>query len=273
MYVHVSAASWASYAGGTGTNGGTRYIAPGQGFFVRASAAGMLQMNDAVRVHHATTFYKNADEKINHLVRLELSGNNYKDEAVVRFLPNATAAFDREFDADKLFGDVAEAAQIYTLANTPLSINTLPDTDVIKIGIHTGTSGHYSIAATEINDFDEVYLEDSFTGIFTNLSKSVYSFNINSGEDDHRFALHFSPLSVNETNIPIAGIYSNEKTLFIDLIGNIQADAYIYDISGKLITTIPSAHGSNQITFSVSGDYIIKLISEKSMLVKKVWIN
>jgi len=272
IYVHVNESTWASFVGGTGVNGGSRYIAPGQGFFVRATAEGMLGATDAVRVHHATSFFKNTAETVDNLIRLELSGNNYKDEAVVRFSPYATAEFDGNYDADKLFGMVAEAAQLYTLGNTPLAINTLPETNIIRVGIHTGVSGIYTIAATEINDIAKVSLEDTQTGIFTDLQKGAYSFSAVAGEDEQRFVLHFDPLSVNETYNSFANIYSSEKTVFIDLNSDLKADIFIYNMSGQLIATVPSAKGSNRINLLSSGNYIIKLITDKSIMVKKIWI-
>jgi len=273
IYMHVNASTWASYVGGAGINGGTQYIAPGQGFFVRASAAGMLGMTDAVRVHHTTDFFKNSAEKVNNLVRLEVSGNNYRDETIVRILPETTAEFDENYDADKLFGDVAEAAQIFSYGSSPLAINTLPEATSVQIGIHAGVSGNYTIAATEINDISEIFLEDTQTGIYTDLWKSSYSFNLTAGVDEQRFILHFGTLSVHEQDNSFANIYSFEKAVIIELNPGTKADVYIYNISGQLVTSVLAAQGSNHITFSNSGNYIIKLVADKSMMVRKVWIK
>jgi hypothetical protein len=273
LYMHVNASSWASYVGGTGTNGGTQYIAPGQGFFVRASGAGLLAMNDAVRVHHTTTFLKNSAEIVNNLVRIEVSGNNYRDEAVVRILSDATAEFDSEYDADKLFGDVSDAAQIYTLGSMPLSVNTIPEKNDVHVGVKCGISGNYTIAATEINDIDNVSLEDSKTGIFTDLTKYTYSFVSDSGDYKQRFILHFNTLSVDEKDYSFAGIYSYNNSVIIELNGNTHADVNIYNISGQLISSLHSAQGLQKIDLANTGNYIVKLISDKSIMVKKVWIK
>ena len=279
IYCHITGAAgaenygWATYVAGVGTNGGTRYIAPCQGFFVSASAAGILAMTDAVRVHNATAFFKNGAEVIPDLVRLEVSGNNYKDEAVVRFLPEATTGFDGDFDAHKLYGDLAEAAQIYSMGSTALAVNSLPGINTVPVGVRIGTSGVYTIAATEVNDLSSVFLEDIKSDVITDLMKNSYTFNFTSGENELRFLLHFGALSVNETEMPVAGIYSFGKTVFIDLIANEQGDVYIFNLSGQLVAKATSVRGAIRININNKGNYIVKVITNKATVIRKVYIQ
>jgi len=273
IYLHVNNAAWATWNGAIGTNGGSRYIASGQGFFVEATAAGTLGMNNSVKVHNAATFFKNSQEAVHNLIRLEVSGNGYADEAVVWFEPEATAGFDGEYDAHKLYGDVAEAAQIYSLGVVPLAINVLPETRAVPVGIHAGTSGIYTIAATEINDFTEVSLEDTKTAIFTNMLNDSYSFNFATGENELRFILHFGPLAVKEKENPVTNIYSYQQTVYIDMKEQAGGEVFIYSLSGQLIATATVTRGINRIGLVTSGVYIVKLLTDKTMVVKKVWIE
>ena len=273
IYIHIDADKFATYVGGVATNGGTQYIAPGQGFFVRSSSAGSLSMTNAVRVHYETPLFKNTGEVVPNLVRLEVSGNNYKDETVVRFLPLATAEFDGSYDAYKLYGDVAEAAQIYSFGSTELAINSLPETDIVPVGVKAGVSGTYIIAATEINNLQYVTLEDTKTGIFTELAKSAYSFFFNPGEDELRFKLHFSALGITDNQSEAANIYSYQKTVFVNLKDQVKGDIYIYNISGQLVASVISASGMNRIYLANTGNYIVKVVSEKIALVKKAFIE
>ena len=276
-YMHVTSASWASFVGGSSVNGGSRYIAPCQGFFVHVSDAagtypqyGTLKMTNAVRVHNTATFFKDVQTN---LIRLEVSGNGYKDEALVRFLADATPAFDGEYDAHKLFGDVAEAAQLYSLGSTPLAINSLPETNTVPVGLHAGASGVYTIAAIEINDLQYVALEDTKTCVFTELAKSAYSFNFEAGENEQRFILHFSALGIDENKITDANIYSYQKTVFVDLKNQVKGDIYVYNISGQLVASIPSAMGMNRINLVNTGNYIVKVITDKKTMVEKVFVR
>jgi hypothetical protein len=272
--MHVNNATWAQYSlGSGGTNGGSQYIAPGQGFFVQASAAGTLAVTDAAKLHSATAFFKNSAEVVNNLVRLQVSGNGYTDEALLHFMPEATAEFDGQYDAAKLYGDVAEAAQIYTLGSTPMAINVLPEASTVALGVKAGASGIYTIAATEINDLAIVTLEDTKTAVFADLKSGSYSFNFVAGENENRFVLHFGTLSVGETEIASANIYSFGKTVHVNMNAGVMGDIYIYNISGQLVASKASAQGTTQIGVPVTGNYIVKVISRNNTVVRKVSVQ
>ena len=281
-YCHITGASgassdsWATFVAGTpgvGVNGGTRYIAPGQGFFVQATAAGTLAMTDAVRVHNTGTFFKNSEEVVPNLVRLEVSGNSYKDEAVVRFMPEATAEFDGQYDAHKFYGDAAEAAQIYTTGSIPLSINSLPETSMVPVGVKAGVNGTYTIAATEINNLQFATLEDTRTGIFTDLSQKSYAFSFTAGEDEMRFRLHFSALGIPDEKPSEIIVYSQAKKVFVKQGENRQGDIFIYNLSGQKIRSKLSASGLNEFGLQSTGIYIVKVISKDVTCIKKVYVE
>ena len=272
-YRHVNASNWASYASGIQTNTATKYIAPGQGFFVTANAGGTINFSNTMRVHDAATFYKSSDEAVPNLIRLEVSGNGYKDEAVVRFLPEATAEFDGDYDAHKLYGDVAEAAQIYSTGSTPLAINSLSETDMVPVGVKAGVSGTFTITATEINNLQYASLEDTKTGIFTELANKAYTFNIDKGENELRFKLHFSMLGVSDNKNVAANIYSYQKTAYINLNSQLKGDIYIYNTAGQLVASEKSASRLTGIGLNATGLYIVKVVTGKATLTQKLIIR
>ena len=275
-YRHVSnnvTTGWATFNGTTGTNGGTRYIAPCQGFFVQASANGTLGMSNAVRTHQTAPFYKSSEDIVPNLIRLEISGNGFKDDAVVYFTPTATTEFDGQSDAHKLFGDVAEAPQIYSFGPTPLAINTLRELTIVPVGIHAGTNGTFTIAATEINDLNYVTLEDTKTGIFTELANKSYTFDFIAGENEQRFKLHFSSVGIDEKETTTANIYSYQQTVYVNLADNTQGDIYIYNLAGQLVTAKESASGNVRIGLNSIGVYMVKVVTQKETLTQKVVIR
>ncbi|MEI6749997.1 MAG: T9SS type A sorting domain-containing protein [Bacteroidota bacterium] len=272
-YFHVDKDNWAAYNGGVGTLTASQYIAPGQGFFVQVtdgSAAGSLNMDNTVKVHATAPFYKSS---VNNLLRLQVSGNDNIDETVIRFLPDATTAYDGNYDAYKLFGDDANAVQIYSVSGDELAINALPETTNVQVGMRAGTSGIYTIAATEIKDFSEVALEDTKTGVFTDLLNNSYSFSFVPGENEQRFILHFGPLSVNETESPVAGIYSNQGIVYVELKDNAKSSIYIYTITGQLVAKASANQGINKINLANTGNYIVKVVTDKNSMVKKVFVQ
>ena len=268
-----NAGLWASYISGVGVNGGSQYIPPCQGFFVQVAdgfSSGTLSMDNDVRVHKNAPFFKSS---INNLVRLQVSGNGYTDETVVRFLPDATSEFDAAFDAIKFFGDVVEAAQLYSPGSMPLSINTLPETDVVPAGLRANKEGVYTIAATEVNDLPSISLEDTKTGIFTDLLKGSYSFNFMPQENEQRFVLHFNLPFTNQLENPVAIVYSNHKTIYVNLNDTLQGTVFIYSITGQLVAAAQLNPGSNKIDLVNSGNFIVKVITAKSTLVRKLLIQ
>ena len=274
VYIYTGGANWSSYVHQAGTNNGSRYIAPMQGFFVKASGVGSLVMTNAVRVHNSVPYYyKNSDAVVPNLVRLEVSGNGYKDEAVVRFSNEATAEFDGDWDALKRFGDLPAAAQLYTVGSIPLSINSLPEAPMVPVGLQVGANGSYTIAATEINDLHGVTLEDTETGILTDLSSGSYTFDAVAGTSEQRFKLIFSMLSVPVSQKVEATIYSYQQTVHINLKDQAKGDIYIYNIAGQLVSTKLAAQGTNEIKLPNAGNYIVKVISKNSTVVRKVFIQ
>jgi len=281
VYIHKNATTWASYVGGAQSNGGSRYIASGQGFIVigvDGNSPATINMSDMVRVNQNTTFFKDA---LDHLIRLEVTGgNNYVDETVIRFVPEATKGFDTDWDAFKILGDVAEAPQIYSLipdqgiTTNELSINTLPDTQDVPIGITIGASGNYTIRASEMNGLNGVRLEDKTTGVFTDLQSTSYTFSFSSGQVDTRFILHFSPLGDSGPKAEFANIYSVEKTVYVNMSANERGNIYIYNMTGQLIASSVVQPDLNRVNLSVStGTYIVKVITNNHSIVKKVFLN
>lgn len=268
--------AWAIYNNGVGVpySNSTKYVAPGQGFFVNVkddgSTTGSLGMNNDVRVHNPSTFFKNA---VTNMVRLQVSGNGYTDEAVVRFLPEATAGFDGDYDAYKLFGDLAESAQLYLLGSSELAINALPETKTVPVGMRVGVGGVYTIAATEVNGIPAIFLEDTKTGLITDLLKDSCSFSFSPGEKEQRFVLHFAPAPDVDWDNSVADIYSYSHVIHVNFQDKIKGRILIYNITGKLVATIPSAQGSNKIRLVHSGNYFVKVISENASLVKMVFVQ
>jgi len=265
---------WATYVDGVGTNGGSRYISVGQGFFVNATnvGSGNLASTNSVRVHDAATFFKNA--KAQNLVRVEVSGNGYTDEAVVRFLPQATTDFDGHYDAMKLFDFNESSTQVYTIGNMPLTINSLnPATTNVELGIRASAEGKYSLKVTEVNNIDYITLHDTKTGIYTNLKANPYTYHFEPGENETRFELLFKPVSQIDTANTVAGIYSYDKTIGVAIKEMEIGDIFVYNVAGQLVSSRYKVSGTTELGIAVAGIYMVKVITDKDSVFKKVWIK
>ncbi|MFZ4550145.1 MAG: T9SS type A sorting domain-containing protein, partial [Bacteroidales bacterium] len=273
IYVAKSG-GWATYVDGVGTNGGSRYISVGQGFFVSAInlGAGSLAMTNNVRVHNSATFFKNA--KSQNLVRVEVSGNGYTDETVVRFVPGATVGFDGHYDAMKMFNFNENSTQIYTNSNMPLTINSLnTETNKVDLGVRGRVAGKYSLKVTELNNIDFVTLHDKKTGFYSNLKAKPYTYYFEPGENEIRFELLFKPISETETENPVASIYSYGKTIGVAIKDLEVGDIYIYNVAGQLVASEYKVSGTTEFSITVAGIYLVKVMADKDLVFKKVWVK
>jgi hypothetical protein len=172
--------------------GATPYIPPMQGFWVRvddAHSTGQLVFTNAMRFHKDANALKapavkNTENKV---LRLQVTGGNLTDEAVVYFNSNATNTFDM-YDSQKMLnGSNSSIHDIYTSAGTEkLVINGLKeiayDTEIpLHIQVNASNATAFTLKANEISNFDAgtpVYIKNNTTGMQQLISDgSVYDFS------------------------------------------------------------------------------------------------
>ncbi|MCD4791530.1 MAG: T9SS type A sorting domain-containing protein, partial [Bacteroidales bacterium] len=134
-------------------------------------------------------------------------------------------------------------------------------------------SGEYTISATEINDISSVWLEDTFTGVFTNLTIDSYSFTYTVDDNEARFIVHFTPLTVDENAEDIFNIYSYGNEVYVSVPENTKGNIVIYNIIGQEVINAPINNVLNKITLEKSAYYLVKVLSDESMVTRKVFIK
>ncbi len=196
--------NWATYNGGVGTNGGSRYIAPCHGFFVQANAhpATLIMTND-VRVHNKAAYFKNELSDYLRLRVVAINGYNDgpSDELVIRIHPDATEGFDGKFDAHKLFAPNQEIPQVYCSGHD-LAINALPEIMPVMINFRPNQTGGYKIQIDDCDGFANVYLTDNFTGAQCDLIPGPYFFDADISDPEDRFILEFKAAGIIYPNGP-----------------------------------------------------------------------
>ncbi len=270
--------NWGIYTTGSGSSGSnnqSNFIAPGQGFFVFVNdgapgTTGTLQMDNTVRAHSNSAFLK--DSYSNYL-KLVATGNDKEDYTVIHFMEEATPQFDGQYDAYKFFAYDESYPQLYSITDKNLAINALPETELIQLGFLAGIDGEYEIQSVEINDISEVSLEDTFTGIFTDLTSDSYSFNYTTGDDPNRFILHLTALSVEDNIANNTHIYSYVKDVYVTLPQNSKGTIQVYDMMGREIAQESISGSTNVISIEKSGHYVVKVLSDEGIATKKVFIK
>ena len=272
-----------------------------QGYFVKVkedpanpdnNQTGLLVTPEAARTTATHAFYKANRLKSKtetDVIRLTVEGNGHTDETAIRFLPQATSAFDDNYDAFKLFPDPYYGVpQIYSVldSNIIASINTLPqisDNLVIPLGFRAEVAGVYTITSNDINfsDYTEAWFEDLQENKIYDLQNLDYTFYSEEGQFENRFRIIFSleNTSIDEQNVgdvnilvypnPTDGVFTvaspNETIVNIEII----------DATGKTVKTQPvngDSYRFNLYGYS-AGVYSVKVKTETGVKLKKVIIQ
>ncbi|MEQ9413164.1 MAG: hypothetical protein RIF39_05005, partial [Cyclobacteriaceae bacterium] len=191
---------FATYIGGVGANGGTRYIATGQAFWVRTSGAPTLQATESVKsAGTQTEFFKKG--AIEDILRVKLKQGSASDEIVIRFHDDASDSFDALFDAVKFDNPTINISSLLQ-DETRIAINTLGTLSCstnVKLDLYSIDPGFYELDFSEFESFSEsikINLIDNYSGTTSDIkTNTVYPFEVtaNAGSSgSNRFSVSFS---------------------------------------------------------------------------------
>lgn len=203
---------FATYISGASVNGGSRYIPTGQAFFVK-SDGGTIDFRATESVKAAgtqTTFFR--QETVNDFLRMTLSGNGVRDEAVIRFQKEASDVYDSKQDARKLRNgsDTSPIVSLSSISSDGVllainSANSLGCTNLvpfkkIALMIDGVRAGSHQLSFSQLDSFTEdimIVLHDQFKkdSVVVNQSNFAYDFDVTSdaksfGRD--RFSISFT---------------------------------------------------------------------------------
>lgn len=209
---------YACFVDGVSINGGTQYIAPGQGFWVKSFAPNTtLKVTDEATTFNNVSIFKT--QSLERVLKVQVTNNSdqdLNDETAIRFVDGATTTQDHELDGEKFWTLVPNEPSIYTLDEETrrYGINALPlsATDIsIPLGIGFEKAGDYTITFEESAAFPEntcIVLEDKLLGTMTPVSEetqlSISEATTQYYED--RWVLHFSlPPNASSTDLSCPG--------------------------------------------------------------------
>jgi hypothetical protein len=252
-----AALQYATWNGTTGTNGGSRFIAMGQGFWVKAYAASpSLSTNENTKVAGTqTTFFR--EGAINNMLRITMTNGTTRDEAVIHFREDATAGFDVSADAWKLSNQLFNLSTLSN-DNKKLAINSwsalLCDTSV-KLSVTEAGNGTYSLNFTNLDSFTndiQLVLNDAFTSSsIAILENTEYAFTVTAdptSQGINRFVLH-----VYKEASPIV-IQTAAEILSVNYTENIQWYFNGLIIAGATLPTFkPDLSGTYSVVVNYSG--------------------
>ncbi len=270
--------SFASYVSGIGTNGGTQYLAPFQGFWVQttnASPGNFVFEQDQRVTAPATALMKTA---VVDGVYLSLSDGVLTDELYIGFDPQATKDFDPALDARKLLNREAPnlstslQGEVYSICRVgeeectsfPLSLDEVTD----------GQAYSFHVNTAELKAYNAVSLEDHMLHIVHDLKAADYRFTQYDAFGPGRFVLRFAQTS--SINTPESEhlswyAFATENGLQVELGALKPVDMEIFTIAGQRVYSRRKASGSIEVSLpGARGVYLIYLQAEGIQESKKV---
>jgi len=255
-------------AGDAGTLGTSRYIAPTQGFFVKAAQSGNLSFSNEIRVHNGSgNWMKGSRGNSNHL-SLSVTANNLNgsDQVLIEF-----GHEEAEGGAVKKFSFIPSAPSLYIpKKGTAYSLRLLSHTGdhpAIPVSFLAPVPGQYTLTAEfDKTTFSSVYLEDLKTGTSHNLLlHSSYSFQSSHNDHPDRFVIRFTEGGWPNPHLPLpAHFHTAEKTLYADLRLLDPGTIYqlkVIDPAGRVVYTLHMRGGrANAIALNhLSGIFVVRL--------------
>lgn len=246
--------------GGVATNGGSQYIAPCQGFFVKAKTPGNFVMTNDIRTRSKSAFRKDNDENI---FKVRVNGASGQDEIAVVIGDND--------DVFKMFSLNESAPSLYINKGVDnYTVVYIDDEKSLPLNFETESMSMFTISLSEAgNDFTQIYLEDRLTGEKVNLLTDSYSFLHSKSNTKERFVLTMAHSSQPTAHSHFAYI-NNGEIIIDDINGNAQIN--IYDVTGRRVFSRDDVHSVQTSGYS-AGVYIIQKIDDKGIDTQKIVIE
>ena len=232
-------------ASNIGVPSGTKpYIAPMQGFFVKANNANpRLTFPLSARTHSSSAFYKEGS-LTEILVRLRAENVMGTDELVVCKNPEAKNDFE-EFDSEKMFDGQALEMYSQSAGGEKLVINTINATNtIIPLGLTGNTGAKTRITAYDLESGEQVYLEDRYKGKLISLSENtVYDFEFPTEMLTGRFFLRFGNISTPITS-DVRVFEDNSQLNIIAQTGEDIQGVEVYTLTGACVYKVKAGNGN-----------------------------
>jgi hypothetical protein len=266
---------YASYIGGIGTNGGSRYIAPGQGFFVQASSAGAsLNMDNDICLHNGVNFLKETIEPLD-IIRIQIVDNEYSDESVIAIREGASNYFNHSTDAVKLPGSNS-APQMHTtkddLSQLAIScLNSISDVFGKAVYLDYAQDGEHVISWTHTLQGDNIpVLYDNLTG--TSIQSGMqYVYTASSADPVERFTFTEILSDIENHNLSI-NVWENNNILYIqNETNNYLKNVSIYNMQGQIVMQFND--NMKDLSCLSPAQYIVKVSTENGIVVNKIIVK
>ena len=271
----------------------SRYIAPGQGFFVKSNATGgNFSMTRSMRSHQSTDTFQRPNNGTRPEINLTLTDQTISRNTEIYYINGTTTDIDNGYDST-IFGGTSNSFMIYSQSvsndqGKKLGIQSLPDSNynfmVIPIGVNAQSGKTITISAESSNLplGYQVYLEDKNDNSFTLLdSNTFFTETLSANENGFgRFYIHTTnqSLSADGSEISDISIYNNQSDKIIRVLGVYEenAELSVFSMTGKKVLNT-TFDGTRRDVFEAknltSGVYIVQIKTLDRLVNKKILLK
>jgi hypothetical protein len=253
---NVAAGTWGTYVQSTqvSANGGSRYMAPMQGFMVQASSgasSASLAYPSSARVDQSATYVRQQQSADVARASVTHTASGFGLETVLCFLPQASNAYDANLEARYVSDGVTASQDLYTkdAQGQTYSIQSLPELsfqNITRIPLHlahtqAGAAYTWNMDLSGLSSGHTSWLEDTRLGTLTPVvSGQPLTFTAQAGDAVDRFHWVFAAQGT-----AVQALESAEKVTAhlsdgrLGLRGLRQGPATLQwmDLSGRLLST------------------------------------
>lgn len=239
------------------------YINPNQAYFVHASAgSGNFSINTALRdsAGSGPGFFKTKNE-----LTLNLSSDSIHLKTVLVENTAASSKYDFGLDAYYLWSFSGENATIFNSVSSDSmmcsknQVSRLTEPVYFSFA-HKQNNKAFTLSLEATTSLYVAILEDTYTGVFTDLLASDYTFISTDAAKTQRFKLHFSQRSANRASAQYTKelmVWVKDNQLMYEGLDNLNgATVSVFSIGGKLIS---SGDIENPLFIEQKGVFVIQV--------------
>ena len=205
--------------------------------------------------YYAPAKVRNSDNR--KVYNFVVTDNENFDRARVVFNENASAEYELERDAAKMFASNSDMPQLFVNDNNiQYSICERPEQNSsFVLGLVAGKEGEYSLSLNTSTD-DEVTLYDTENEVSLNLTNDKYTFTSKAGTYPNRFIVNV----VNRTPTSLATQNADSEINVVEnklsVVADQNVEIRVYSIDGRMITNRNTSNLELQLC---AGVYIVNV--------------
>ncbi len=264
------------------------YISTGQGFGIKATAAGIATFSNTMRVTGFNNTATRPGSEGNNRIWVQVKTEQYQmqNTTLIGFSPLTTPDIDLGYDSRRManvlsvFTHLEDGSEEFGIQ----SRETFEDGIKVLMGFSSliDENVRYTISIKDIEGpgFENatVFLVDNELNIITNLSKDNYLFNAEKGTYNSRFTLLFRSneiLGDNTSALEKVSVFPNPTSGILNIISPEAkiTSLEIFDISGRRLQNVTlSTSTNNEIDFSnfQSAVYFVKIYTDMGSVTKQI---